>query len=402
MTSRFSSSLCLYAVSNTRHYGARTLLASQLHFANRIDDRSYASQQQPRSKKPDPATATANAIKHEYSAKSALTTIESGQNADPVNPPRSTLPAPLKLPERNESSTVFIYWFNIGRAYGSFYKEGIRAVWYNYKAARALRDRIQKSAAKDGIEAAQRGLITRSEWQMLHRNNHDIGKLPFFGLLVLVFGEWLPLLVPFMPGVVPGTCRIPKQVFGMRRQAEERRRVSFRQGVCELTEEQIPDERVAFGGRPAVRAEWPMLDATYVRSLLAKLRDDQLHHLSSALTLHSRTWDRIQLPPPAFLLRRNLTRHLQGLAVDDNLFLKTAAKLPPNTTVTSKLSPVELENACADRGLEVLGKKETELRTSLSAWLQRQQEDQGRGRAVLTMLFRRPNAWDTKTASMKQ
>ncbi|KAH9826604.1 LETM1-like protein [Teratosphaeria destructans] len=392
MTPRVSSSLCLYAVSKPRPYGARPpLLAAPSPSAHEIQcrRRRYGSQPPPHPKTPDPATATSHAITHAYSARSALTTLESGRHADPVNPPRSTLPPPLTLPERNASSSVFVYWLSVGRAYGRFYKEGVKAVWYNHQAARRLRERMRGSGAKDGIEAARQGLITRSEWQVLRRSRHDIGKLPFFGLCVLVFGEWLPLLVPFIPGFVPGTCRFPKQVVMMRGQAEERRRLSFRRGVSEPTEAQVPDDRVAVGGRPAGWAEWPMLEAMYVRRLLAGLRDDQLHHLSSILTLHGRTWDRLQLPPPAFLLRRHLARHLQGLGVDDRLLLKAAAESPSKTTVTAKLSPVEVENACVDRGLDVLGKQDTELRSSLSWWLKRQQEDGGRGRAVLTMLFRR-------------
>lgn len=376
MTAKWPSS-CLHAGSSIiLHRHAAIRLVGAAHGACLV--RQYAQQQRFRS----PDEATAKAISTQYSAKAALTRIESGTQNDAVNPPRSVNPPPLELPERGDAQTVFIYWFRIGRAYGTFYKEGVKAVWYNYKAARLLRERIQKElGVKDAVEAAAKGLIARSEWQLLHRNDHDISKLPFFGVLVLVFGEWLPLFVPFMPGAVPGTCRIPKQVHGMREKAEERRRISFRQGITEPSKEQLPDDRLVVAGRPGPQAEWPMADTTYVRSMLQTLRDDQLYHLSSSLGLHNRLWDRIQLPPPAFLLRRSLTRWLQYLTLDDKLLLASDR--------AAKLQPVELELACEDRGLDVLGKKDAVLRDNLTWWLKRQEEDKGRGRVMLAMLFRR-------------
>ncbi|KAK5126331.1 hypothetical protein LTR85_010567 [Meristemomyces frigidus] len=345
-----------------------------------IASKDHANRNAARYIKPDEATS--KAISQQFSAKAALTAIESKAPSDPVNPPRSVLPPPLDLPERGDAQTVFIYYFRIGRAYGTFYKEGIKAVWYNYKASRLLRERITKElGAKDRIEAAAKGLITRAEYQLLQRNDHDIGKLPFFGVLVLVFGEWLPLLVPFMPGAVPGTCRIPKQVRGMREKAEERRRISFRQGITEPSKEQLPDDRMVVAGRPGAHAEWPMADKTYVRKTLETLRDDQLHHLSSTLGLHSRLWDRLQLGPPVFLLRRALTKRLHAVTLDDKLLLRHGS--------SSKLSMAEFEIAAEDRGLDILGKKNDVLRDNIGWWLKRQEEDKGRGGAMLAMLFRR-------------
>ena len=371
-------SSCLYAVSHLVHPYHPSLRLTFIVQPPTSYVRHYA--QQPRHQRPDEATN--KAIAQEYSAKATLTTIESNESGDAVNPPRSVLPPPLVIPERGESQGVFIYYFHIGRAYGTFYKEGIKAVWYNSKASRLLRERITKElGAKDAVDAAARGLITRAEWQVLQRNDRDIGKLPFFGVLVLVFGEWLPLFVPFMPGVVPGTCRIPKQVKGMREAAEARRGISFRQGISEPSKEQFPDDRVVVAGRPGGHAEWPMADSTYVRSMLEELRSDQLLHLSSSLSLHNRLWDRIQLPPPSFLLRRALTKKLHALTLDDKLLLHNDG--------SSRLSETELEIAADDRGMDVSGHKHDVLRDRLQWWLKRQEEDKGRGPAILTMLFRR-------------
>ena len=382
----------MFAVSHSylHHGSARILVHRQANFI-----RYYAQQQ--KSREPArPDIATTKAIDTEYSCKAALEIIQSNGTSDRVNAARSTLPPPLVLPERSASQSTFIYWFNIGRAYGTFYKEGVKAVWFNYKAAKLLRERFSaKLRSKNDNDAALAGIITRAEWQLLSRSNHDIGKLPLFGLLALVFGEWLPLFVPFMPSVVPRTARIPSQVKQMREQGEERRRVSFRQGITEPASEQMPDDRVVVEGRPvAARSEWQMADAGYVQAVLTGLRQDQLMHLSTTLGLHSKLWDRIQLPPPGFILRRRLERQLTYITLDDKLLIEHEG--------AAKLSEVELEIACEERGLDVLEKKHAVLKDNLAWWLSRQEDVKGQGQVLLSMLFRRLAIRDWVKLHMKE
>lgn len=311
--------------------------------------------------------------------KSALVAIKGLRPLDPLNPPRSTRPPHLKYPERGQDN-VAVYYFRIGRAYGSFYWTGVKAVWFNHQATKLLRERVKKDAAqeKEGRHPKDTllRLLKRSELQLMERNSHDIGKLPLFGVLVALLGEWLPLLVPFMPGVVPGTCCFPKQLEGMRKKAEERRRTSFRQGISEPSKEQMAEipEGIA-------KAEWPMTSPDYAALKLKTLRDDQLFHLSCTLNLHNRMWDRIQLPPPSWLLRRGLSKRLAYLTSDDKLLNRDGG--------TQKLSSDETILACEQRGLDVLGKREEVLRSDLSWWLARQNENRGKGPAMFTMLFRR-------------
>ncbi|TKA32162.1 hypothetical protein B0A50_01410 [Salinomyces thailandicus] len=379
MTSKTPAS-CLRAVSGLSpiHHPLLRVATAQSYRPIR---RHYA---QHRFARPDEETK--KAIAEHYSAQAALTAVQSQTSIDALNPPRSTLPPPLPLPERGNAQSAVNYWWRIGKAYGTFYKDGVKAVWYNSRAAQTIRDRVTKDKdARTVADAASKALITRSEWQILERNRHDISKLPVFALLVLVFGEWLPLFVPFIPKAVPGTARIPKQTMGMRMKAEARRRRSFREGVAEPAREQLMDDRVVVAGRPAQRAEWPMSDSDYLRVMLLRLRGDQLLHLSATLGLHSTLWDRVQLSPPSFLLRRALTTRLRYLTVDDKLLLHHGG----GTAAANLLSPVELEIACEERGLDILGKPDAALRESLSFWLKQQGRDEGRGRAVLAMLFRR-------------
>ena len=376
MTTRWPTG-CLHASSRiTLHHEAftRLLLTNQIgHFRRYAQNRNFK-----KIEKSDGITATpADPV------KSALTIVESKAKVDPINPPRSTLPPPLTLPSRGEEATL-VYWFRLGRAYGTFYKEGIKAVWFNWKAARLLKERMTgEREAIDVTNAVAERVITRSEFQLLARNSHDIGKLPLFGLLVVVFGEWLVFVVPFVPNTVPRTCRIPSQVLGMRMTAEERRRVSFRQGVTEPSSDQLPNQKLEGSSvQKDDSGAWPMAFSNgYRGTMVKKLRDDQLHHLSSTLGLHGRIWDRIQLPPPAFLLRLRINRRLQYISQDDALLLQSRG--------AARLTPDELHSACEERGLDILGKTDDILRQSLSWWLDRQQKDGGRGRALFAMLFRR-------------
>ncbi|CAK4030720.1 hypothetical protein DOTSEDRAFT_74909 [Lecanosticta acicola] len=293
-----------------------------------------------------------------------------GKHIHPVNPPRSTRPPDLVLPDRAQHHNAFTYYLRLGRSYGSFYWRGLKCVWYNWQASKSL----QKGKQWEDLR--------RSEFQLLERNGHDIGKLPFFGLLVALFGEWLPLLVPFIPSAVPGTCRIPKQVLGMRGKAEERRRESFRRGIAE------PAMGELVAGKDG--EAWSMTKREMAREVLGGLKAEQLFHLSCTLNNHNRLWDRVQLPPPTALLRSGLSKKLSYIAKDDKLLVRDGG--------VPLLSPEELDIACEERGIDVLGKQEETLRANLDWWLARQQEDQGRGRAVMVMLFRRPNAWATEVS----
>jgi hypothetical protein len=372
-----------------------------------VQTRQYAKQQAKRppprrqlnhtTKPIDIAKPEAAALPQPDPVKSAFEIVSANANHDPINPPRSTVPPTLSLPTRG-SESVFVYYFNLGRAYGTFYKNGIKAVWFNYKAARLLRQRLRDGdgGAKDTTAWVKNGLISRSEFQLLKRSEHDIGKLPFFSVLVLVFGEWLVLIVPFIPNAVPGTCRVPKQLQQMQEKAEERRRRSFMLGISEPSADQWPDGTIS---GDSSTSSWPVaFNQQYLTDVVGKLRADQLYHLSCTLGLHKHIWDRLQLPPPSFLLRRAIRGRLEYLAQDDLLLLNsdraaTNQGQSPNPRKTAKpttsLSPEELRIAVSERGMDVLGYGDDALRERLRWWLARQGRDEGKGRAMLGMLFGR-------------
>jgi hypothetical protein len=137
----------------------------------------------------------------------------------------STRPAPLETPEapqpldHNESVPIGVrlsYLYRLGKSYLSFYKTGLKNVWFNYKEYRKIKERlgsfplndVVKYGGKDG-----RPTISRREYQLYLRTRHDIGKLIPFGVILAICGEFTPLVVLVLgSAVVPSTCRIPKQV----------------------------------------------------------------------------------------------------------------------------------------------------------------------------------------------
>lgn len=387
MTTRYPSS-CLQAVSCLKRtqYAPSTPTAHHLAFTSALFSPAQARQYSFSKQSSRTAATRPSAPKFALKPRPSSPPSEKA-NAAALNPPPTTLPPPLDLPTRGEEAYP-IYLYRTGRAYGTFYKDGLKNVWHNHKAASALKKRVvaDLNARKPDLasplsasktwgsfrdEAAQRGVVKRAEFQQLQRNARDIGKLPLFGVLVLLFGEWLPLLVPFIPNRVPGTCRIPKQVRGMREKSEARRKASFRAGVPEPEAGQVAVE----GGK------WRMTDRAMVHEVLKNLGPQQLVHLSSVLNQHSGFWERLQIMPPAPLVRRAVCARLQYLALDDFLLVEAGGP--------AGLASEEVMIACEERGIDVLGKTEEKLRAELQAWVQKQEQDDGRGWAMVEMLFRR-------------
>ncbi|RYC54552.1 hypothetical protein CHU98_g11656, partial [Xylaria longipes] len=60
--------------------------------------------------------------------------------SDPLNPPASTRPPPLDLPVRDPSANLFMHLFRLGKAYTTFYKTGLKAVFTNRRLLRDLPD----------------------------------------------------------------------------------------------------------------------------------------------------------------------------------------------------------------------------------------------------------------------
>jgi len=241
-----------------------------------------------------------------------------------ANPPYTTRPPPLALPVRGPDTSTFSHLFATGKAYVGFYKTGLK---YLYVNTRLLHGR-EPATTGTGADAppARPSPDSRAYAQLRRRWDHDIRRLPVFGLLLLLCGEFTPLAVLLLPRAVPLTCRIPRQVDGLYRRAEARRAAALA------------------GPAPAVGT-----GAAAVR-------------VARSLGVVGALWDRAG-GVPAVLARRRVAAELARLAADDALLLRAGG--------AAALGADEVRLACAERGVDVLGRGDEELRRALALWLLR-------------------------------
>ncbi|KAI0887017.1 uncharacterized protein GGS22DRAFT_159185 [Annulohypoxylon maeteangense] len=240
-----------------------------------------------------------------------------------LNPPASTRPPPLELPTRDPTTSTFTYWFRFGKAYMSFYKTGLKAIFTN-------RSLLTQSATT----------TTRSDILLRERVHHDIFRVPTFGLLLLLCGELTPFVVLAFPHLTPYTCRIPKQIDALRRRAEARRTSSF---------------------SALQRVDTPS----------AKLHSSGLGsgHVCRSLGLTSTVWDKVGLDSP---FSKSLAERAVSRLAADNALLQDGGGV-------EALVDEEVVLACEDRGFYVREKSVAELRGELRKWLRKAAPRKGGG-----------------------
>ncbi|TAQ87600.1 hypothetical protein B7494_g4052 [Chlorociboria aeruginascens] len=138
------------------------------------------------------------------STVSSQAPLTHNQYKDQINGPSSTRPAPLDLPIRGANERFFFkYAFQLGKAYASFYKIGVKNIYTNFRAARTIQDTVDSHRSLS--LAISSNALSRSEFQLLTRSGHDIRRIPMFALVYLVCGEFTPLVVLAITSVVPWT-----------------------------------------------------------------------------------------------------------------------------------------------------------------------------------------------------
>lgn len=281
------------------------------------------------------------------------------------------------VPARKEGQNYASYLLACGKAYLTFYKTGISHTRQTLKYAKSVRSRVAGQGKGVSKEIAGSGILTRAEWQVLRRSKRDLLRLPVMGFLILALGEWLPLVVVYLTPVIPEACRIPVQVERVLRKKEEKRkerlsriaihalRLQSQDRTPRTDENAIrlaaaaegllsPEKKVGKeGGIPMASAIVPP-DASNDLGLLHLLL------LSARLDCHPRILDKLYLTPPKWLLQRNVGRTLKYLTQDDELIRRDGG--------SQALDKQELQRACVERGIDVLGKSEAEQRKSLDQW----------------------------------
>ena len=279
-------------------------------------------------------------------SSSSLVTTAPIISRSAANPPDTTRPPPLELPIRVANQSTVAYLFAIGKAYLTFYKTGLKNIYtntrllYNLTSGSGLPSDSPVSPSDTSSVASPPvvhpvGLV-RSTELLRARWIHDIRRVPVFLILLFICGELTPFVVLALPGTVPFTCRIPRQVDKLQRQAEERRRGAF-------------TDLHALRAELRARTGSEELSATQVA-----------RHITRGLGLVSNLWERVGIPAP--LAAAKARRRLAFLAQDDALLLQSGG--------VPALETPEMRLACVDRGIDVLGKSDDELAGLLTRWLE--------------------------------
>ncbi|KAK8140074.1 hypothetical protein PG984_000140 [Apiospora sp. TS-2023a] len=275
-----------------------------------------------------------------------------------LNPPASTRPPPLDLPTREPDSSVFKYYFSLGKAYTNFYKTGLKAIFTNRKLLSELNHVFkgppglekQPSSSSAGASPIK---PTRAAVLLRERTSHDLARLPVFGLLVVVFGEFTPLIVLIFPKLTPLTCRIPKQTEKLRSKAQERREASRRNLQHVNSEDTQALENLAPG------------------------------HIVRSLGLGLSLWDKMGVDPPFVKLRA--MRAVQRIVADDFSIRDGGG--------VDGLVDDEVVMACEDRGIDVTAAGDqsiAELRKKLAEWIKETTaKDEAEGKVAVRRILMR-------------
>ncbi|TGJ76812.1 hypothetical protein E0Z10_g10826 [Xylaria hypoxylon] len=273
--------------------------------------------------------------------------------SDPLNPPASTRPPPLDLPVRDPATNIFFHLIELGKAYTTFYKTGLKAVFINRRLLRDLRDTFPPNLPSPAALTRGSSLKTtlsptldksanptRASLLLRDRVRHDISRLPVFALIVLICGEFTPFVVLLFPQLTPYTCRIPAQVAVIRRSIESRRAASFR--------------ALSYVDNNSSSSE---------SSALLKVADG---HICRSLGLGSTLWDKMGFD---VLFAKSRAEEVVSRIVQDDIMLRNGGGV-------SALIDDEVVLACEERGIDTLGKDIASLRDRLEAWVTKSKPSQ--------------------------
>ncbi|SPQ24744.1 322c427e-17c5-4e44-8448-911f6c5cab2d [Thermothielavioides terrestris] len=259
-----------------------------------------------------------------------------------------------------------------------FYKTGLSHILTNTRLLF-----FSSSPSSSSIAAMRPEPHTRAFSLLYRRWQHDARRLPLFALMLLVCGELTPFAVLFLPRVVPFTCRIPSQVEKVLREAEARRRAA-RRLVAAGGAAAGEDFARSWSGGEGRAGEKKDGKGGAARIKVVGAARATPEALAMILDLPVRSWTRKKR------LWSRIHERLHFLNVDDGLLAEAGG--------AEALVAEELRLACADRGIDVLGRSEEELRTALGRWLhltdERRLGVEERQKAVLWLLLSEESQWD--------
>ncbi|OJJ43371.1 hypothetical protein ASPZODRAFT_29571, partial [Penicilliopsis zonata CBS 506.65] len=236
-----------------------------------------------------------------------------------VNPPSSTLPAELALPEPVASSAPpadkLKRYVALGRAYYTFYKTGLKNVYQNYRASLPQRRSLglpvfPPTSPHSSPESVK---ISRADFQLVRRAAHDMRRMIPFTLVLIVCGEFTPLIVLALgDAITPFTCRIPRQVAKTTRQRGERKRAA-------LADHQARTAGSVTPPGPGSEQELDLLARRFVdEAWIAAASGPEVLCAASVFGLVG-SHRSSSFSPSQLFVRHRLRRYAQYLALDDRL-----------------------------------------------------------------------------------
>ncbi|KAJ5520605.1 hypothetical protein N7463_001058 [Penicillium fimorum] len=174
------------------------------------------------------STSARSQQSHRPSLSPPPTTTVSIPSKTEINPPISTLPAllttPFPLNPSAGAADKLKRYVEFGRAYLTFYKTGLKNVYHNYRASLPLRRKLglpvyipisppRSTHNNRSASITQESRLGRAQFQLVRRSARDVRRMIPFTLILIVCGEFTPLIVPiFGSAITPATCRVPSQV----------------------------------------------------------------------------------------------------------------------------------------------------------------------------------------------
>ena len=311
------------------------------------------------------------------------TSSTASTSLDAVNPPPSTHPADLSIPDPVPASatttTKLKRYVALGRAYFSFYKTGLKNVYHNYRTSLPLRRELgvvpiylpvsppgSSPKAKGTFRTTlQRTQLTRSNFQLIRRAAFDVRRMIPFSLMLVVCGEFTPLIVLATgSAIVPMTCRVPAQFAKDRAKQTSRKRAAL---VAHAVQETGSVSQVVRGD-----AELELLATHYASPTWVDgcSNEDVLRACAvfGLVGTHARPSGLV-----ALVYRKRLRRFVEYLAIDDGLISRGGG--------VSAMQAVEVRRAVEERGgielvygVEEGWDAEREQRRWLEAWLERRRD----------------------------
>ncbi|KAG9009986.1 hypothetical protein FRB94_011122 [Tulasnella sp. JGI-2019a] len=117
-----------------------------------------------------------------------------------------------------EDAGRFKKLFHQGKELFKFYWHGLRLISVHRKTVKDIERRLAAEKA-----AGRKPTMTRWEWQFIRTYKQDVVKLVPFLLILLILEEILPLVVLYIPGLLPSTCILPSQSERIQQKAETTR-----------------------------------------------------------------------------------------------------------------------------------------------------------------------------------